>query len=78
MGNCGGILGALMGFDALPERVKTGLAPYMDRDYNFTSLSNTSASELCYQIAQDFGHAQIVWYALNGKRVVEGEYTDKD
>ena len=41
-------------------------------------LKHEWASELCYQIAQDFGHAQIVWYALNGKRVVEGEYTDKD
>tara|TARA_B100001115_G_C15751160_1_gene367337 strand:- start:205 stop:855 length:651 start_codon:yes stop_codon:yes gene_type:complete len=40
-----------MGFDALPEIVKNELAPYMDRDYNFTSLSNISASELCYQLA---------------------------
>ena len=51
VGNCGGLLGALMGFEALPENVKNELAPYMDRDYNFTSLSNTSASELCYQLA---------------------------
>ena len=41
-------------------------------------LKHEWASELCYQIAQDYGHAQIVWYALNGKRVVEGEYTDQD
>ena len=33
---------------------------------------------LCYDMAQQFGHAQLVWYALNGTRVVEGEYTDQD
>ena len=33
-------------------------------------------SELCYKIAEDFGYAEIVWYALNGKRVVEGNYGD--
>ena len=36
------------------------------------------AYSICYDLAQEFGHAQLVWYALNGKRVVEGEYTDKD
>ena len=30
------------------------------------------------QLIKEYGHAQLVWYALNGKRVVEGEYTDKD
>ena len=39
-------------------------------------LSNQFDSELCYQIAEDFGYAEIVWYALNGKRVVEGSYGD--
>ena len=33
---------------------------------------------LLYDMAQQYGHAQLVWYALNGTRVVEGEYTDKD
>ena len=41
-------------------------------------LKHQWASELCYQIAQDYGHAQKVLYALNGTRVVDGEYTDKD
>ena len=36
------------------------------------------AYDLLYDMAQEFGHAQLVWYALNGKRVVESEYTDKD
>ena len=26
-------------------------------------LKHQWASELCYQIAQDFGYAEIVWYA---------------
>ena len=33
------------------------------------------AYDLLYDMAQEYGHAQLVWYALNGKRVVEGEYT---
>ena len=41
-------------------------------------LPNQFADELCYDMAQEFGHAQVVWYALNGTRVVEGEYTDQD
>ena len=36
------------------------------------------AYDLLYDMAQQYGHAQLVWYALNGKRVIEGEYTDKD
>ena len=36
------------------------------------------AYDLLYDMAQQYGHAQLVWYALNGTRVVEGEYTDKD
>ena len=39
-------------------------------------LSYQFADELCYQIAQDYGYAEVVWYALNGKRVVEGCYGD--
>ena len=36
------------------------------------------AYDLLYDMAQQYGKAQLVWYALNGTRVVEGEYTDKD
>ena len=36
------------------------------------------AYDLLYDMAQQYGHAQLVWYALNGTRVIEGEYTDKD
>ena len=41
-------------------------------------LPNQFADDLCYSMAQEFVHAQVVWYALNGTRVVEGEYTDRD
>ena len=36
------------------------------------------AYDLLYDMAQQYGKAQLVWYALNGVRVVEGEYTDQD
>ena len=39
---------------------------------------NDFGYDLCYDLAQQYGHAQLVWYALNGNRVVEGEYTDRD
>ena len=51
VGNCGGIMGTICGFENLPEMVKCELGPYMDRDYNHTSLSNNSASALCYDLA---------------------------
>jgi len=51
VGNCGGIMGTLLGYRALPQCVRDELAPYMDRNYNFTNLSINSASELCFHIA---------------------------
>ena len=54
----------------------------------FVEVPNTNIKEsvsslddswgLCYDLAQSYGHAQVVWYALNGTRVVAGEYTDQD
>ena len=54
----------------------------------FVEVPNTNIKEsvaslddswgMCYDLAQRFGHAQVVWYALNGTRVVDGEYTDQD
>ena len=41
-------------------------------------LPHQFADDLCYSLAEEYGHAQLVWYALNGTRVVEGEYTDRD
>ena len=41
-------------------------------------VTNDFVYDLCYDMAQQYGHAQLVWYALNGNIVVEGEYTDRD
>ena len=49
--NCGGVMGVIIGYDALPQTVKDELDPYMDRDYNFTSISINSASDLSYELA---------------------------
>ena len=37
-------------------------------------LPHQYAEEICYNLASIYGHAQVVWYALNGKRVLESEY----
>ena len=37
-------------------------------------LPHQYAEEICYNLACIYGHAQVVWYALNGKRVLESEY----
>ena len=54
----------------------------------FVEVPNTNIQEpvrtlddaypLCYDLAQQFGFAEVCWYALNGKRVTEGSYTDRD
>ena len=36
------------------------------------------AYDKLYDMTQQYGIAELVWYALNGKRVVEGVYTDQD
>jgi len=49
--NCGGVMGVITGYEALPKTVKDELDEYMDRDYYFTSLSINSASDLSYDLA---------------------------
>ena len=55
----------------------------------FVEVPNTNIKEpvgnrlgdawgICYDLAQENGFAEVVWYALNGKRVSEGGYTDRD
>ena len=39
---------------------------------------NDFGYDLLYDMAQQYGKAELVLYSLNGTRVVEGEYTDKD
>ena len=44
-------MGVIAGYQDLPQAVKTELAPYMTRNYHFTSLSIESASDLSYDLA---------------------------
>ena len=37
--------------------------------------SGAFAYDTLYSMAEQYGFAQLVWYSLNGTRVVEGEYT---
>ena len=37
-------------------------------------LPHQFADDLCYSLAEEYGHAQVVWYALKAKRVLESEY----
>ncbi len=34
------------------------------------------AYSICYDLAQEFGFAEVCWYALNGNRVSEGGYSE--
>ena len=52
----------------------------------FIEVPNTNIKEpvsgfshdLLYDMAQQYGQAELVWYALNGTRMIQGVYTDKD
>lgn len=48
-----------------------------------TTIKETRSSldecwDICYDMAQEYGLAEVVFYALNGNRVVQGSYTDQD
>ena len=34
--------------------------------------------DICYNMAQEYGLAEVVFYSLNGNRVVQGSYTNED
>ena len=36
------------------------------------------AYDKLYDMAQEYGRAELVWYALNGTRMIQGVYTDQD
>ena len=52
----------------------------------FIEIPNTNIQEpvsgfcydLLYDMAQEYGCAELVWYTLNGQRMIQGVYTDKD
>ena len=43
-----------------------------------TVLSMDEAEPICYDMAQEYGIAEVVFYALNGNRVVMSSYTNED
>jgi hypothetical protein len=49
--NSGGIIGTMLGFENLPEKIKTDMAPHMNTDFHFTPFSIESASEECLRLA---------------------------
>jgi hypothetical protein len=49
--SAGGILGAILGFDKIPEFWKAGLEAIRDRDFPYTNISLSRASELSFEHA---------------------------
>ena len=43
-----------------------------------TVFSMDEAAPICYDMAQEYGIAEVVFYALNGNRVVMSSYTNED
>ena len=43
-----------------------------------TVLSMDEAEQIWYDMAQEYGIAEVVFYALNGNRVVMSSYTNED
>ena len=43
-----------------------------------TVFSMDVAEPICYDMAQEYVNAEVVFYALNGNRVVMSSYTNED
>ena len=43
-----------------------------------TGFGRDNAEPICYDLAQEYGIAEVVFYALNGNRVVMSSYTNED
>ncbi|MHC4070097.1 MAG: ADP-ribosylglycohydrolase family protein [Planctomycetota bacterium] len=50
-GNAGGIIGTMLGFENLPEKIKRSMSRHMNTDFHFTPFSIESASKKCAQLA---------------------------
>jgi len=46
----GGVLGAMMGYDSLPQHVTDAVAPYMDVKFSHTVYTIETASEACLEL----------------------------
>jgi ADP-ribosylglycohydrolase len=49
--NAGGIVGTMLGYEQLPEDIKTAMIPYMKENFDFTSYSIESATTECLRLA---------------------------
>jgi len=49
--NAGGIIGVILGYDKLPEKIKEDMEAYMNTDFHFTPFSIESASKECLRLA---------------------------
>jgi hypothetical protein len=49
--NAGGVLGTMLGFQALPEPVRKDMQPYMDTKFDFAPYSIRSATQECVRLA---------------------------
>jgi len=49
--NAGGIIGTILGFDKLPEKLKADMKPHMNSVFHFTPFSIESGSEECLRLA---------------------------
>ena len=49
--NAGGVLGTMLGFDALPENVKADLSAHMEEVFEFTPYSIETATDECLRLA---------------------------
>ncbi len=47
----GGVLGAMQGYNRLPQNVKTAIAPYMETKFSYTPYTIESASTECVRLA---------------------------
>lgn len=64
----GGILGAMLGYDAIPEYWKSPLAPVADRPFKYTEISFNKACELSFNQAK-----QVI--GKNGGKLNDGSVT---
>ena len=51
--NAGGVIGTILGFEKLPDELKTAIAPHMDTNFVFTPFSIESASKECARLAME-------------------------
>ena len=49
--NAGGVIGVMLGYKNLPEKIRKDMEPHMTKDFEFTPFSIESGSEECLRLA---------------------------